>query len=124
MNQIVDRDHERHAHEWNDVVRRVEEIDLHLTPDLEQFAHGVFRRVDDDVLNSVRQDNSTWSESDVLDSDHRAEQPANVRADAEVIDLPAIDPDSHALAASPSNSVISFALRSQRYCFARSMPRA
>ena len=102
-------------------MRRVEQIEAGAVggaADGDQLADGVVRRVDHDVLHAGRQRRVRRREGDVLvaQRDELAQQVADVRADAEVGDLPRVDADPQCFqsVASASSSAISAALRSQR----------
>src|SRR5207237_2317856 len=127
MNEVMNRDDEWHAKKRNDIVRRVEEIDLCAATNREQLSNRVFRCVDDDMLNAVRNRNAGRPERDIFfaaEINERMQQAANVRSDAEVADLAAVDADPHPRAAWPRSSVMSWALRSHGCAFARSIPRS
>src|SRR6266849_6186997 len=124
MDQIVNGDDERHIDERHDVMRRVKEIDVRAASDREQLADRVLRRIDHCMFHSRGKLDAPRAKSDVVHARHRVEQATDVRADAEVVDLPAINPHSHPRAAWANKSVMSCALRSQRNCAARSTPRA
>ena len=115
----MDRDDDRHAREGDDVVRRVEEVEVGAVggaADGDELAQRVMRRVDRDERDAVGQGRAGGREGDQLvlaRRSERAEETVDVRADAVVGDLARVDADPHRPASSRSRVIVT-ALASQR----------